>query len=176
MVIPGDEVIVPNRTFIATAHAVQLIGAISWAAIAALAGGPGELTSMTNDGRDWIITGFLGIITGALGTGHQWQRFTAVSGARALAVSLWAGSFFAVYMLFVSICGFFLVASWPAGIVLLVVVLAVATSTIDSAVAGLQFAAIAAKEIVVLSDLQATSLSSGDPVTSRTVMRIADAF
>lgn len=98
-----------------------------------------RLPVITTEGREWIQTGFLGIITGALGTGHQWQRFSSIKEENVVRAGLWGGFFFGIYMIFVAIIGLYLNANLSLSLLFLLLVFVLSTSTIDSAVAGLQF-------------------------------------
>ncbi|NQV93235.1 hypothetical protein HQ403_01925 [Candidatus Kaiserbacteria bacterium] len=122
-------------------YAVQLVGVVTLAGAGYLLGERMDLLWLTPDGRDWLLFGFLGIITGALGTGHQWQRFSAFEGRDVLRIGLWGGLFFGIYMFFVYLSGLFFTQNIILGVIFLIIILSVATSTIDSAVAGLQFIA-----------------------------------
>ena len=122
-------------------YSIQLLGVVALAIASFFLGSRAELPWITTDGREWVLLAFLGIITGALGTGHQWQRFSNVDDKNAFRVGLWGGFFFGVYMLFVFLSGLYFTQQIVLGGIFLVIVLSVATSTIDSAVAGLQFIA-----------------------------------
>lgn len=122
-------------------YTVQLLGVITLAITGYFLGTRADLLWITPDGRNWILFGFLGIITGALGTGHQWQRFMAIKQQDVLKVGLWGGFFFGIYMIFVYLSGLFFTQHIVLGIIFLIIILSVATSTIDSGVAGLQFIA-----------------------------------
>lgn len=90
-------------------------------------------------GIEWAIWGFLGIIVGALSAGHQWQKYGAIKEENILPVTLWGGGFFAFYMLFVALTGFFFSKHIILGISFLILMISLATSTIDSAVAAIRY-------------------------------------
>lgn len=90
-------------------------------------------------GMNWIKFGFFGIITGAIGTGHQWQRFTAIEDKNVLRSSLWGGFLFGIYMIFVFLSGLFFHPHVALGVAFLIAMLALGTSSIDSGVAGLEY-------------------------------------
>jgi hypothetical protein len=91
------------------------------------------------NGWNWAYFGFFGIIVGAMSTGHHWQRFMAVKEEKILKVSLWAGFFFGIYMFFVFIAGLFFVKNFWLGLIFMILILCLATSSINSALAALQY-------------------------------------
>lgn len=123
-------------------YGVQLGGVVLLALLSASLGGMNsEITMVKGDGLEWAFLGFVGIIVGALATSHQWQRFTAIKEENVLRASLWGGFFFAIYMAFVGLTALFFVEHILLGSIFLIILLTLASSSIDSAVAGLEFVA-----------------------------------
>lgn len=122
-------------------YAIQMVGVILLAGAGFLLGERNDLLWIAGDGQSWMVPAFLGIITGALATGHQWHRFSMIKEENILRVGLWGGLFFGVYMFFVFLSGLYFNEHIVLGAIFLVIILSVATSTIDSSVAGLQFIA-----------------------------------
>jgi len=121
-------------------YTVQVIGVVLLVVLGFFIGGLNEsIHYIEPGGIEWAKIGFLGIITGVLGTGHQWQRFSAIKEKNILKTSLWGGAFFAVYMCFVGLAGLFFVQNIVLGTIFLVTMLALASSSIDSAMAGLEY-------------------------------------
>ena len=118
-------------------YAIQLIFVMLFALISVVSNSHAEVVLMTSEGQTWILAGFLGIVTGAIGTGHQWQRFLAIDESKVQKVSLWSGVFFCIYMLFVLLAGLYFDGNYISSLFLLIIVLSVGSSTIDSAVASI---------------------------------------
>jgi hypothetical protein len=119
-------------------YAFQL-GAVLLLAITAIMFGESDAPPLvTEKGEGWWFFGFSGIIVGALSHFQQHQRFEGLGDTNNLRVGLWAGLFFGFYMSLVFVSGFFFSNHFLLGLLYLIVILAVATSTMDSAVAGLQ--------------------------------------
>lgn len=124
-------------------YAVQMLSAI-FIAIMAYRLSDGRLNSeviwTSVAGMKWALSfGFLGIITGVLSAGHQWQKFTAIDEKNAFPVAIWGGFFFGVYMVFVFLAGLYFTKNPILGWSFLVIMVALATSTIDSAMSGMGF-------------------------------------
>lgn len=91
------------------------------------------------NGLEWAKFGFFGIIVGALSAGHQWQRFSAIEEKNILSVSLWGGFLFGIYMFFVGLTAYFFTPHIVLGMLFLITMIALASSSIDSGVAGLEY-------------------------------------
>jgi hypothetical protein len=118
-------------------YALQIAGCLAIIALALVSTveRPAVATSGVGDVR-WALWGGLGLLSGPFLDAQQWQRFDAGS-ARA---ALWGGLWFGVYLALVAVVAVYLGAATPLlSVLLLVVVLAVATSTIDSASAAFQY-------------------------------------
>ncbi len=89
-------------------------------------------------GMSWAPYAFLGIITGALSAGHQWQKYDAKESS-IFQISMWGGLFFGIYMSFVFVAGLYFSKSLLLGVSFLVIMVALATSTIDSAISGVGY-------------------------------------
>lgn len=97
-----------------------------------------NLRLFTPHGMQWIFPlGFLGIISGVFTDPMMWQRFEQKKNTMKL--GLWGGFWFGIYMFFVVIAGLFFKPNLILGILLLTVIFALATSTIGSAVASMQY-------------------------------------
>lgn len=120
-------------------YAVQLLAVIFLAVAGYIIGVEKNFLWVQPGGLEWARVGFLGILCGALSIGHQWQRFSSIKEESILRTSLWAGFFFGIYMLFVGLTGLFFTKHIVLGIGFLITMLALATSSIDSGVAGLQY-------------------------------------
>ncbi|HRY52967.1 MAG TPA: hypothetical protein P5089_03985 [Candidatus Portnoybacteria bacterium] len=122
---------------------VQMVSAI-FIAGASFVMASGQVNSQLNwavpGGMAWAPYAFIGIITGALAAGHQWQKYDAKAKS-IFQITLWGGLFFAVYMLFVFLAGLYFSKNLVLGIAFLVIMVALATSTIDSAVSGVGYVA-----------------------------------
>ena len=93
----------------------------------------------TMNGLDWAKFGFFGIIVGVMGTSHQWQRFSAIKEENVFRASVWGGFWFGIYMLFVGLTGLFFSQNILLGSIFLITMMALATSSMDSAVAGMEY-------------------------------------
>lgn len=98
-----------------------------------------QLNWTMSGGMSWAPYAFLGILTGALGTGHQWQKYNAVKENNIFQITIWGGLFFGVYMIFVFLSGLYFSKNIILGISFLVIMVALATSTIDSAISGVKY-------------------------------------
>lgn len=97
-----------------------------------------NLELITAVGIDWVFPlGLLGIITGVFTDPMMWQRFEQKENE--IKLSLWGGFWFGLYMIFVVFTGLFFKPTLFLGILLLVVIFALATSTIGSAMAATQY-------------------------------------
>jgi len=90
-------------------------------------------------GVEWVKYSFFWISSGVLATGHQWQKFSAIEEKRIFSASLWGGLFFALYMPLVFLCGLYFTEGQVTNIAFLILMFALATSTIDSAVAAMNY-------------------------------------
>ena len=90
-------------------------------------------------GLTWVRFGFFGIIVGAIGTSHQWQRFAAIKEENIFRASCWGGLLFFIYMVFVGLSAIYYFPHPILTVVLMVILLALASSSIDSAVAGIEY-------------------------------------
>jgi hypothetical protein len=124
-------------------YGIQLFAVILMAAIGYFLGHQNNVewivVNEAVNGLEWAKFGFFGIITGALGTGHQWQRFSAIKEKNILPVSLWGGFLFGIYMFFVGLSGYFFTPHIVLGTFFLITMIALASSSIDSGVAGLEY-------------------------------------
>ena len=59
-----------------------------------------------------------------------------------LKVSLWGGFWFGIYMFFVALTGLFFSSNIILGTIFVIVMIALGTSSIDSAVAGIEYNAV----------------------------------
>ncbi len=97
-----------------------------------------NLHMITPAGVAWVFPlGFLGIISGVFTDPMMWQRFEQKEDP--VKLSLWGGLWFGLYMAFVVLTGLFFRPTLLLGSLLLMVIFALATSTIGSAVASIQF-------------------------------------
>lgn len=97
-----------------------------------------SLQLITPSGIGWVFPlGFLGIISGVFTDPMMWQRFEQKE--KTIKLSLWGGFWFGFYMFFVVFTGLFFQPTLLLGILLLIVIFALATSTIASAIASIQF-------------------------------------
>ena len=124
-------------------YVIQMLAAVLFAALAVWFSNPSALSPelFAPGGSDWMILGMAGMITGAFSYAQMWERLAAVRHQDAIKVAAWGALFFGVYMVCIWIFAFFatknVILSWIA----IVIILTIATSTIDSSVAGLQFIA-----------------------------------
>lgn len=129
-------------------YAIQLLGTILLATLGYFIGGHHDITWVINDpktglsGLEWAKFGFFGIIVGAMGTSHHWQRFHAIKEENILKVSLWGGLWFGVYMFFVGLTGLFFSSNIVLGTIFVIIMIALGTSSIDSAIAGIEYDAV----------------------------------
>jgi len=119
-------------------YAVQLVAVFLLAVTAIALGDSTDLPLVTEKGESWWLFGFFGIFVGALSHFQQHQRFESLGNSNNLRIGLWGGFFFGLYMSLVFVSGFFFSNHFLLGFLYLIVILAVATSTMDSAVAGMQ--------------------------------------
>lgn len=97
-----------------------------------------NLQLLTEVGIKWVFPlGLLGIITGVFTDPMMWQRFEQKENQ--IRLSLWGGFWFGLYMIFVVLTGLFFKPTLFLGILLLVVIFALAVSTIGSAIASMQY-------------------------------------
>lgn len=97
-----------------------------------------SLQLMTEMGIKWVFPlGLLGIITGVFTDPMMWQRFEQKENQMRL--GLWGGFWFGLYMIFVVLTGLFFKPTLFLGILLLVVIFALAVSTIGSATVAMQY-------------------------------------
>ena len=97
-----------------------------------------NLQLITEAGIKWIFPlGLLGIITGVFTDPMMWQRFEQKENQ--IKLSLWGGFWFGLYMIFVVLTGLFFKPTLFLGILLLIVIFALAASTIGSATAAIQY-------------------------------------
>lgn len=118
-------------------YALQLGACILIVLVALFLGAQRPTISTTGvSGYQWAVWAGLGLLSGPFLDAQQWQRLEATD----TAASLWAGGWFAVYMVAVAGAGAVLSETAPLlTALLLVVALAVGTSTMDSAAAALQY-------------------------------------
>jgi hypothetical protein len=118
----------------------QLAGVVALAAISFFFGDINpNIQLFKSGGMEWAKTGFLGVLFGALVIGHQWQRFTAIKQENVLKASLWSSLFFGIYMIFVAITALFFAEDPILGGLLMIMILTMSSSTIDSSVASLEY-------------------------------------
>ena len=120
-------------------YAIQLCGCFALVVVAiAYYGLPmSQAADATADGYLWAVWTGLGILAAPYLDAQQHQRVEYISSS---AAGLLFGVGFGVYLVGVALAGSVLVATAPAlTLILLVPVLAVTTSTLDSAVAALQY-------------------------------------
>ncbi len=97
-----------------------------------------NLELVTQKGIEWVFPlGFLGIVTGVFTDPMMWQRFEQKS--EVLKLSFWGAFWFAIYMFFVVLTGLFFRPNLFLGTMLLIVIFALALSTIGSAIVATQF-------------------------------------
>lgn len=97
-----------------------------------------NLQLVTSEGIGWVFPlGFLGIVSGVFTDPMMWQRFEQKE--KTIKLSLWGGFWFGIYMFFVVLTGLFFKPTLLLGILLLIVIFALAVSTIGSAVASIQY-------------------------------------
>ncbi len=97
-----------------------------------------SLQLITETGIKWVFPlGLLGIITGVFTDPMMWQRFEQKEDQ--IKLSLWGGFWFGLYMIFVVLTGLFFKPTLFLGILLLIVIFALAASTIGSATAAIQY-------------------------------------
>lgn len=97
-----------------------------------------DLQLITEGGIKWVFPlGLLGIITGVFTDPMMWQRFEQKENQ--IKLSLWGGFWFGLYMVFVVTTGLFFKPTLFLGILLLIVIFALAISTIGSAVNAMQY-------------------------------------
>lgn len=118
---------------------LQFVGVVGMVLAGLLTGARADISWITQAGQGWMLTAFLGIITGATASGMQWQRIENTSDEKKFMSTVYGGLYFGVFMLFVTAAGFLFNGSLVMSIPFLVCVIAVATSTTDSGTASLQF-------------------------------------
>src|SRR3989344_795054 len=97
-----------------------------------------NLQLITEAGIKWVFPlGLLGIITGVFTDPMMWQRFEQKEDQ--IKLSLWGSFWFGLYMIFVVLTGLFFKPTLFLGILLLIVIFALATSTIGSEIAAMQY-------------------------------------
>ena len=97
-----------------------------------------NLQLINEAGIKWVFPlGLLGIITGVFTDPMMWQRFEQKENQ--IKLSLWGGFWFGLYMIFVVLTGLFFKPTLFLGILLLIVIFALAFSTIGSAFAAIQY-------------------------------------
>ncbi len=92
-------------------------------------------------GEEWFFLGVAGIISGAFAYAQMWERLAAVPQKDAIKVGSWGALYFGMYMVFIWIMAYYLTKTVTSSWIVIVIILTIATSTIDSAVAGLQYLA-----------------------------------
>lgn len=128
-------------------YATQLIAVIFMASAGFVIGGENNVVWIAINpqtgvsGLEWAWFGFFGIIVGAIGASQHWQRFEAIEAKNVVRVSWWGAFFFGIYMVFVGLTGFFFTEHILLGLTFLIAMIALASSSIDSAVAGLEYVA-----------------------------------
>ncbi|OGF27114.1 hypothetical protein A2303_03385 [Candidatus Falkowbacteria bacterium RIFOXYB2_FULL_47_14] len=129
-------------------YAVQLFGTILLATLGYFIGEHHDIAWVIIDpktglsGLEWAKFGFFGIVVGIMGTSHHWQRFHAIKEENILKVSLWGGLWFGIYMLFVGLAGLFFSSNIVLGTIFVFIMIALGASSIDSAVAGIEYDAV----------------------------------
>ncbi|MFW5871608.1 MAG: hypothetical protein ACOCUT_00730 [bacterium] len=97
-----------------------------------------NLQVITESGIDWIFPlGLLGITAGVFTDPMMWQRFEQKDNQ--IKLGLWGGFWFGVYMIFVILIGLFFKSNLFLGSLLLIIIFALAVSTIGSATAAVQY-------------------------------------
>ena len=97
-----------------------------------------NLQLINEAGIKWVFPlGLLGIITGVFTDPMMWQRFEQKENQ--IRLSLWGSFWFGLYMIFVVLTGLFFKPTLFLGILLLIVILALAVSTIGSATNAIQY-------------------------------------
>lgn len=97
-----------------------------------------SLQLINEAGIKWVFPlGLLGVITGVFTDPMMWQRFEQKENQ--IKLSLWGGFWFGLYMIFVVLTGLFFKPTLFLGILLLIVIFALASSTIGSAIAAIQY-------------------------------------
>lgn len=119
-------------------YGFQLTGAILLA-IVALSTGLNNFTLVNEGSWNWTVFAFLGIITGVTAAGQQWQRLESVSEEDKFKTTLWGGGYFGFYMIFCALIAVSFTGNLLETILLMIIVLFVTSSTIDSGYAGLQY-------------------------------------
>lgn len=120
-------------------YKVQIIGAICLAVVALYTTGINDFTWIANGGVNWAIFGFIGIITGVTAAAQQWQRLEKVDESSKITTTLWGGFWFGLYMIPCAIVAVAFTGGLVETLLLITIVLAITTSTIDSGYAGLQY-------------------------------------
>jgi hypothetical protein len=97
-----------------------------------------NLQIITETGIKWVFPlGLLGIITGVFTDPMMWQRFEQKENQ--IKLSVLGGFWFGLYMFFVVLTGLFFKPTLFLGVLLLVVIFALAISTIGSAIVAMQY-------------------------------------
>lgn len=97
-----------------------------------------SLQLINEAGIKWVFPlGLLGIITGVFTDPMMWQRFEQKENQ--IKLSLWGGFWFGLYMIFVVLTGLFFKPTLFLGTLLLIVIFALAVSTIGSATNAIQY-------------------------------------
>ncbi len=120
-------------------YGIQLGGVIILAVCAFFLGSGVSVEAFKPGGADWALFGFAGVLAGPFLAGQQWERINAIPREIAFKVYSMAGLLFGIYMAFVFIAGLYFTKHILLGAILVVIVLAIATSTIDSAISAMQF-------------------------------------
>ncbi len=97
-----------------------------------------DLQLITESGIKWVFPlGLLGIMSGVFTDPMMWQRFEQKENQ--IKLGLWGAFWFGLYMTFVVLIGFFFKTNLLLGVLLLVVIFALAVSTIGSATVAIQY-------------------------------------
>lgn len=116
---------------------VQVAACVGIVVLGVALGTPAQTIPVTTpQDVSWGLWAALGLLSGPFLDAQHWQRLERASSARP---AIWAGGWFGGYMLAVWGAGLVLSRSTPLlSVLFLAVVVAIATSTIDSAAAALQ--------------------------------------
>lgn len=123
-------------------YIVQVGGVLSIIVVGLIYGTQADVQWLTMEGDTfwWLRISFIAMLFAILTHGQQWQRMESFTDDRdRIIASLYGGAFFGLYMVLVSIAGLLFDGSLLLSIIFFIIVLAVATSSIDSAVAALQW-------------------------------------
>lgn len=118
---------------------LQFAGVIGIIVVGLATGARADIQMYVGDQSAWMVTAVLGLLSGCVASGMQWQRIEAVPEEKKLKSTLWGGAIFSTFMLLTIPAGLVFDGSLLVSIPFLVAVLAVASSTSDSGVALLQY-------------------------------------